>query len=122
MECKFSKRNTNLTPKVKIGDHIIPHVTRFRCLLLIIQDDGEIDRNVNHMIQKAEVALTVEKTEISSKSRKTIAETIKKDLGINILSINIMASFDSVVNTFLAVELIHQETKKRRLCGIKIIS
>ncbi|KAH1225684.1 hypothetical protein GmHk_11G032522 [Glycine max] len=37
--------------EVKIGDHIIPQVTRFKYLGSVIQDDGEIEGDVNHRIQ-----------------------------------------------------------------------
>ncbi|KAH1189471.1 Cytochrome P450 704C1 [Glycine max] len=37
--------------EAKIGDHIIPQVTRFKYLGSVIQDDGEIEGDVNHCIQ-----------------------------------------------------------------------
>ncbi|KAH1202990.1 RNA-directed DNA polymerase from mobile element jockey [Glycine max] len=51
MECKFNKRRRVSNSEVKIGDHIIPHVTRFKYLGSVIQDDGEIEGDVNHRIQ-----------------------------------------------------------------------
>ncbi|KAL5147204.1 Ribosomal protein L11 methyltransferase [Glycine soja] len=51
MECKFNKRRRVSNSEVKIGDHIIPQVTRFKYLGSVIQDDGEIDGDVNHRIQ-----------------------------------------------------------------------
>ena len=36
---------------MKIGDHIIPKVTRFKYLVSVIQDYGEIEGDVNHRIQ-----------------------------------------------------------------------
>jgi len=36
---------------VKIGDHIIPQVTRFKYLGSIVQNDGEVKGHVNHRIQ-----------------------------------------------------------------------
>ncbi|KAL5153310.1 Craniofacial development protein 2 [Glycine soja] len=51
MECKFNKRRRFSNSEVKIGDHIIPQVTRFKYLGSVIQDDGEIEGDVNHRIQ-----------------------------------------------------------------------
>ncbi|KAL5190235.1 LINE-1 retrotransposable element ORF2 protein [Glycine soja] len=51
MKCKFNKRRRVSNSEVKIGDHIIPQVTRFKYLGSVIQDDGEIDGDVNHRIQ-----------------------------------------------------------------------
>ncbi|RZC05226.1 Protein RER1B isoform E [Glycine soja] len=51
MECKFNKRMRVSNSEVKIGDHIIPQVTRFKYLGSVIQDDGEIEGDVNHRIQ-----------------------------------------------------------------------
>ncbi|KAH1257526.1 Transposon TX1 uncharacterized protein [Glycine max] len=51
MECKFNKRRRISNSEVKIGDHIIPQVTRFKYLGSVIQDDGEIEGDVNHRIQ-----------------------------------------------------------------------
>ena len=51
MECKFNKRRRVSNSEVKIGDYIIPQVTRFKYLGSVIQDDGEIEGDVNHRIQ-----------------------------------------------------------------------
>ena len=51
MECNFSKRRSGSTLEVKVGDHIIPQVTRFRYLGSIVQNDGEIEADVHHRIQ-----------------------------------------------------------------------
>ncbi|KAL5181843.1 LINE-1 retrotransposable element ORF2 protein [Glycine soja] len=51
MECKFNKRRRVSNSEVKIGDHTIPQVTRFKYLGSVIQDDGEIEGDVNHRIQ-----------------------------------------------------------------------
>ncbi|KAL5161290.1 LINE-1 retrotransposable element ORF2 protein [Glycine soja] len=51
MKCKFNKRRRVSNSEVKIGDHIIPQVTRFKYLGSIIQDDGEIEGDGNHRIQ-----------------------------------------------------------------------
>ncbi|KAH1237173.1 Craniofacial development protein 2 [Glycine max] len=51
MECKFNKRRRVSNSEVKIGDHIIPQVTRFKYLGSVIQDDGGIEGDVNHRIQ-----------------------------------------------------------------------
>ncbi|KAL5146296.1 Craniofacial development protein 2 [Glycine soja] len=51
MECKFNKRMRVSNSEVKIGDHIIHQVTRFKYLGSVIQDDGEIEGDVNHRIQ-----------------------------------------------------------------------
>jgi len=51
MECNFSKRRSGSTLEVKVGDHIIPQVTRFKYLGSIVQNDGEIEADVNHRIQ-----------------------------------------------------------------------
>ncbi|KAL5193749.1 LINE-1 retrotransposable element ORF2 protein [Glycine soja] len=51
MECKFNKSSRVSNSEVKIGDHIIPQVTRFKYLGSVIQDDGEIEGDVNHRIQ-----------------------------------------------------------------------
>jgi len=50
-ECNFSKRRSGSTLKMKVGDHIIPQVTRFKYLGSIVQNDGEIEVDVNHRIQ-----------------------------------------------------------------------
>jgi len=51
MECKFSKRRSMSTLEVKVGDHIIPQVTRFKYLGSIVQNDREIEADVSHRIQ-----------------------------------------------------------------------
>jgi len=51
MECKFSKKQANNDMEVKIGEHIIPQVSKFRYLGSILQRDGEIDGDVTHRIQ-----------------------------------------------------------------------
>ncbi|KAL5123966.1 Craniofacial development protein 2 [Glycine soja] len=51
MECKFNKRRRVSNSEVKIGDYIIPQVTRFKYLGSVIQDDGQIEGDVNHRIQ-----------------------------------------------------------------------
>ena len=52
MECKFSKRCTNFSLEVKIGDNTIPLVTKIKYLGSIIQKDGDIYRgSINHRIQ-----------------------------------------------------------------------
>src|SRR5215470_4611566 len=51
MECKFSKKQANNDMEVKIGEHIIPQVLKFRYLGSILQRDGEIDGDVTHRIQ-----------------------------------------------------------------------
>jgi hypothetical protein len=51
MECRFSKKRANNSLRVKIGDHNIPQVTRFKYLGSVIQNDGEIEEDVNHRIQ-----------------------------------------------------------------------
>ena len=51
MECKFGKRHTNSNLEVKIGNDTIPKVTTFKYLGSIIQNEGEIEGDVNHMIQ-----------------------------------------------------------------------
>jgi len=42
---------STLEVKVKVGDHIIPQVTRFKYLGSIVQNDGEIKADVSHHIQ-----------------------------------------------------------------------
>ncbi|KAM7490942.1 hypothetical protein LguiA_033863 [Lonicera macranthoides] len=51
MEYKFSKRRSTTNLEVKVGDNVIPQVTRFKYLGSIIQEDGEIEGDVNHRIQ-----------------------------------------------------------------------
>ena len=51
MECKFSKRNSNSNVDVKLGNHTVPQVTRFKYLGSIIQNNGEIEGDVSHRIQ-----------------------------------------------------------------------
>jgi len=51
MECNFSQRRSRSTLEVKVGDHIIPQVTRFKYLGSIVQNDGEIEADVSHRIQ-----------------------------------------------------------------------
>ena len=51
MECNFSKRRSRSTLEVKVGDHTIPQVTRFKYLGSILQNDGEVEIDVTHRIQ-----------------------------------------------------------------------
>jgi len=51
MECNFSGRRSRSTLEVKVGDHIIPQVTRFKYLGSLVQNDGEIEAYVSHRIQ-----------------------------------------------------------------------
>jgi len=51
MECNFSRRRSRSTLEVKVGDHIIPQVTRFKYLGSLVQNDGEIEADVSHRIQ-----------------------------------------------------------------------
>jgi len=51
MKCNFGKRRSGSTLEVKVGDHIIPQVTRFNYIGSIVQNDGEIEADVNHRIQ-----------------------------------------------------------------------
>lgn len=50
MECKFNKRQCTLSFEVKVGDHIIPQVTRFKYLGSIVQIEG----NVNYRVVETE--------------------------------------------------------------------
>jgi len=51
MECNFNKRRSRSILEVKVGDHTIPQVTRFKYLGFIVQNDGEIEADVSHRIQ-----------------------------------------------------------------------
>ena len=51
MKWKFDKRCKNSNFEVKIGDDIIPQVTRFKYLESIMQNNGEIEGDINHRIQ-----------------------------------------------------------------------
>jgi len=51
MECNFRKRRSRSTLEVKVGEHIIPQITRFKYLESIVQNDGEIEAYVSHRIQ-----------------------------------------------------------------------
>jgi len=51
MKCNFSGRRSRSTLEVKVGDHIIPQVTRFKYLGSLVQNDGEIEADVSHRIQ-----------------------------------------------------------------------
>ncbi|XP_024635204.1 WD repeat-containing protein ATCSA-1 isoform X1 [Medicago truncatula] len=51
MECNFSRRRSRSTLEVKVGDHFIPQVTRFKYLGSFVQNDGEIEADVSHHIQ-----------------------------------------------------------------------
>ena len=51
MHCKFSKRQVDSDLEVKIGEDIIPQVTKFRYLGSIVQSDGEINDDIMHRIQ-----------------------------------------------------------------------
>ena len=51
MEFNFSGRRSRSTLEVKVGDHIIHQVTRFKYLRSIVQNDGEIEADVSHRIQ-----------------------------------------------------------------------
>jgi hypothetical protein len=42
MECNFNKRRSRSTLEVKVGDHIIPQVARFKYLRSIVQNHREI--------------------------------------------------------------------------------
>jgi len=50
MECNYSKRSS-FTLDVKVEDHIIPLVIRFKYFGFIVQIDKEIKTYVNHRIQ-----------------------------------------------------------------------
>jgi len=41
MECNFSGKRSRSTLEVKVGDHIISQVTRFKYLGSLVQNDGE---------------------------------------------------------------------------------
>lgn len=47
MECKFNKRRDVSNIDVKVGDHIISQVTRFKYLGSVIQN-GKVEGDVNH--------------------------------------------------------------------------
>jgi len=51
MECNFIKRRNRSTLEMKVGEHIIPQVTRFKYLGSIVQNDVEIKADVSHRIQ-----------------------------------------------------------------------
>lgn len=51
MGYKFSKRCTNHTLEMKIGDDTIPQVMRFMYIESIVQNDGEIEIDVSYRIQ-----------------------------------------------------------------------
>jgi len=51
MECNFSKMRSMSTLEVKVGDHIISQVTRFKYLGSIVQNDRKIEADVSHHIQ-----------------------------------------------------------------------
>lgn len=51
MECKFSGRQSATNMEVKVEDHTIPLVTKFKYLGSIMQNDGELEGDVNHRIQ-----------------------------------------------------------------------
>lgn len=51
MECNFNKRRNISNIEVKVGDHIISQITRFKYLVSVIQNNGEIEGDVNHRIQ-----------------------------------------------------------------------
>jgi len=57
MECNFSGRRSRSTLEVKVGDHIIPQVTRFKYLGPIVQNDGEIEADVSRRIQAGGVEM-----------------------------------------------------------------
>ncbi|KAF1899589.1 hypothetical protein Lal_00019717 [Lupinus albus] len=111
MKCKFSKKQTSPTVEVKIGEHFISQITEFRYLGSTIQNNGKIDKDINHRSQ-AKVGVTpivekiiesrhkrpleipvkrVDQTDVSEiprrrvKPRKTVDEMTKKDLKINAL-------------------------------------
>ncbi|KAF1878456.1 hypothetical protein Lal_00047125 [Lupinus albus] len=51
VEYKFNKRWTNIPVEVKIEDHAIPQVTKFKYHGSIIQNDFKIEEDVNHRTQ-----------------------------------------------------------------------
>ena len=51
MHCNFANKQLWGDLDVKLGNQIIPQVTKFKYLRSIIWQDGEIDVNVNHKIQ-----------------------------------------------------------------------
>jgi len=51
IECNFSKRRSRSTLEVKVGDHTISQITRFKYFGSIVQNDREIEANVSHRIQ-----------------------------------------------------------------------
>ena len=51
MHCTFSNRQTHENIEIKLGDHVIQQVNKFRYLGSIIQEDCEVDGDVNNRIQ-----------------------------------------------------------------------
>ncbi|KAK7258655.1 hypothetical protein RIF29_24237 [Crotalaria pallida] len=51
MECNFSKRHVGLTREVKVGEHVLAQVPKFKYLGSILQQDAEIEGDVNLRIQ-----------------------------------------------------------------------
>ena len=50
MKCMFSRRHTNSSLEVKIGDYTIPQVTLIKYLRPMMQNDGEIEGDINYRI------------------------------------------------------------------------
>ena len=51
MECNFSNNKINNMTNVKIGEHIVEISKSFKYLGSILQENGEIDKDVTHRIQ-----------------------------------------------------------------------
>jgi hypothetical protein len=51
IECKFSRKQTNSSLEMKIGEYNKPQVVWFKNLGSIIQNDREIVGDINHKIQ-----------------------------------------------------------------------
>ena len=51
MHCNFANIQLRSDLYVKLGNQIIPQVTKFKYLGSVIRQDGEIDDDVNHRIQ-----------------------------------------------------------------------
>ncbi|RDY10196.1 hypothetical protein CR513_05327, partial [Mucuna pruriens] len=46
LHCDFSKRQEEYDLEVKIGENVIPHVSKFKYLRSIMQNDGEVNKDV----------------------------------------------------------------------------
>lgn len=64
IKCNFSKKLRSSTLEVKVEDHVIPQVTRFKYFMPIVQNNRQIQAHVNDNIRKI-VGVALEKIDLT---------------------------------------------------------